>query len=72
MPSDKPWLDGPTPQDHAKARVWQGAMVFVMGATFTAITYFGFGLIWMWPVFAAVGGLFWMLVGLVTLLTGYE
>ncbi len=69
---NKPWLDGPTPQDHARARAWQGAMVLMMGGTTTAVTYFGFGFIWIWPAIAAVAGLFWMLAGLVTLCTGYE
>lgn len=72
MPSNKPWLDGPTTEDRAKAKAWQGAMVLTMGGTFTAITYFGFGFIWLWPAIAAIGGLFWMLLGLITLFTGYE
>jgi fatty acid desaturase len=72
MPSNKSWLDGPTPRDHAQAKVWQGAMVFVMGATTTAVTHFAFGFVWLWLVGVAVLGFFWMLVGLITLLTGYE
>ena len=72
MPTSKPWLEGPSPRDHAKAQAWQGAMVLIMAATFTAVTYFLLGVVWIWVVVAAVCGLFWMLVGLVRLYTGLE
>ena len=72
MPSNRPVNDGPTPTDRPKSRIWQGAMVLIAGGTFTAVTHFTIGVIWIWPVVAAIGGLFWLLVGLVTLLTGYE
>ena len=72
MPSNKPWLDGPSPRDHAMAKVWQGGMVFIIGATITAATFFILGIVWLWSVVAAVSGLFWLLVGTVTLWTGYE
>jgi hypothetical protein len=72
MPSDKPWLDGPTPEDRAREKVWQGSMLCGIGVVSTATTYFGFGFIWFWTVIAAVCGLFWLLTGLVTLFTGYE
>lgn len=72
MPSSKPWLDGPTPEDHARAQIWQGLMVFIIGASLTAVSYFVLGIVWIWTVIAAVCGMFWLLVGLVRLWTGYE
>jgi hypothetical protein len=47
-------------------------MVFVIGASVTAVTHFGFGFVWIITVVAAVAGFFWLLVGLVTFFTGYE
>jgi hypothetical protein len=47
-------------------------MALIAGGTFTAVTYFAFGFIWIWPVVVALGGMFWMLAGLVTMFTGYE
>jgi hypothetical protein len=72
MPSDKPWLDGPSPREQALARIWQGGCVLLIGGTATAGTYFVLGIVWIWTVVAAVCGLFWLLAGIVTLLTGYE
>ncbi len=72
MPSNKPWLEGPSPQERAKWRAWQGGSVFVISAATTVGTHFGLGVVSIWTVIAAICGLFWMLVGLVTLLTGYE
>ena len=72
MPSNNPSLGGPSDRDHAKQRAWQGAMALIAGGAFTAVTFFGFGFIWFWPVIVAAGGLFWMLAGLITLFTGYE
>ncbi len=72
MPSNKPWLEGPSTRDRAMSKIWQGAMVFVIGASVTAVTHFGFGFVWIITVVAAVAGFFWLLVGLVTFFTGYE
>ena len=47
-------------------------MVFAMGACISAATWFGYGFVWWGTILMAVGGLFWMLAGLVTMFSGYE
>jgi hypothetical protein len=72
MPSNKPILDGYTPQERAKSKVWQGAMTFALGASVSAVTWFCYGFVWWGTIALAVGGFFWSLTGLVTKFTGYE
>lgn len=67
-----PWLDGPTPEDRAKDRMWQGGICFLIGALSTGGSYMALGMIWMGTVILTIAGLFWFLVGLVTHFTGYE
>lgn len=72
MPSKKPWLDGPTTADRAKEKIWQGGVALAIGVIGTVVPYFALGVIWIITIAIAVGGLFWLLVGLITYLTGYE
>lgn len=72
MPSQKPWLDGPTPKERATNRMLQGGPLFLIGLLVTATTHFMFGFIWIWMVVIGVLGLFWFLSGLLTYLTGLE
>ncbi len=72
MPSNKPWLDGPTPKERAAQKMWQGGPVFLIGALTTAATHFFLGVIWIWMVVIGVAGLFWFLTGLITYSTGLE
>jgi hypothetical protein len=72
MVSNKPInLDGTT-RDRAKAKAWQGLWTFVIGAGLTGLTWFSIGRVYYWSLAIAVGGLFWMLTGLVTVFTDYE
>ena len=72
MVSNKPInLDGTT-RDRAKAKAWQGLWTFIIGAGLSALTSFAMGLVSFWTLAIAVGGLFWMLTGLVTVFTDYE
>lgn len=72
MPSKKPWLDGPTAKDRAKERIWQGGIALAIGVIGTIIPILALGMFWYITIIIGVGGLFWLLVGLVTYFTGYE
>ena len=72
MPGRKAWLDGPTPRDHAKAKMWQGGPVFFIGLIGTLGTHYAFGVIWIWTVILAIAGFFWFVSGLISLLTGVD
>lgn len=72
MPSKKPWLDGPSQSDQAKEKIFQGGIVLAIGVIGTLVPLLVFGMIWTITVLVAVGGLFWLLVGLITYWTGYE
>lgn len=64
-------LDG-SPRERAKAKVWQGAMALVAGGGASAVTWFFLGFVWWGTVVFGLAGLFWMITGLVTVLTDYE
>ena len=72
MPSNKPWLEGPSSEDHVRAQAWQGAMVLIIGLLVIAVTGLGFGFVWIWTLALPVLGFFWLLVGLIRLYTGLE
>ncbi|MFO0942610.1 MAG: hypothetical protein U0930_17885 [Pirellulales bacterium] len=72
MPSNKPWLDGPSARDRAVAKMWQGGPALLIGLLATAGTYFLFGMVWFWTIIIAIAGFFWLLTGLITYFTGYE
>lgn len=72
MPSNKPWLDGPTAKDRAKEKMWQGGPAFLIGVIATGGTHFFFGMIWFWTVIIAIAGFFWFITGLITYYTGVE
>jgi hypothetical protein len=46
MPSNKPWLDGPTTKDRAKAKMLQGGPLLAIGLVATLGTYFFLGVVW--------------------------
>jgi hypothetical protein len=64
-------LEGST-RDRAKAKAWQGALTLVIGGVTSALTWFGLGFVWWGTIALALGGMFWMLTGLVTMFTDYE
>ena len=64
-------LEGST-RDRAKAKFWQGAMALVDGGGVSALTWFFLGFVWWGTIVFGLGGLFWMITGLVTVLTDYE
>ncbi len=70
--ADNWWLDEKTPRDRAIQRMWQGGTFLVIGLIVTATTRFACGFVVIWTIAIAVIGLFWLLVGLITFLTGYE
>ena len=72
MPSNKPWLDGPSAKDRATAKIWQGGPLFLIGLISTAGTYYLLGIVWIWTVIIGIAGLFWFLTGLITYYTGVE
>lgn len=72
MPSNKPWLDPPSARSRAKDKIWQGGICLLIGVVAIAATYLAFGMVWILSVIIALAGLFWLLTGLVTLLTGHE
>ncbi len=72
MPSNKPWLDGPTAKDRAKDKMWQGGPAMAIGILCTAFTYFFLDMIWFGTVIIAVLGFFWFLTGAITYYTGIE
>ncbi len=72
MPSNKPWLDGPTAKDRAKEKMWQGGPVFLIGVIATGGTHFLLGMIWFWTIMIAIAGFFWFITGLITYYTGVE
>lgn len=72
MPNNKPWLDGPTTKDRAKARMLQGGPPLLIGLLGTLGIYFFLGVVWIWTVILAVAGFFWFVTGLITYLTDVE
>ena len=72
MASNKPWLDPPSTEERARSRMWQGGMLLIVGLAATAATHLLLGIVWFGTVIAAVGGLFWLLAGFATYLTGQE
>lgn len=72
MPPNKSWLDGPSPKDRAKDKIWQGGVALAIGVLITLGTVFALGLVWGWSVILAVAGFFWLVTGLITYYSGYE
>ncbi len=72
MPDHKPWLRGPTPRDHAIAKMMQGGPTLLIGVMGTLGTHYFFGFVWIWTVLLAIGGCFWFLTGLITYLIDCE
>jgi hypothetical protein len=72
MPSNRPLLEESSPRDRALAKMWQGGLVLFIGVTLTAVSIFMLGVVWIWTVIVAVCGLFWLLAGLLSFLSGYE
>ena len=72
MPSNKPWLDGPTSKDRAIEKMWQGGPAFLIGILATGGTYLMFGMVWFITVIIAIAGFFWFITGLITYYTGVE
>jgi hypothetical protein len=70
--ANKDYLKGPTPRDHAKEAIFQGACIFGIGALSTLGTWFFLGVVWMiTPIIAAVGA-FRFIYGLISYYTGWE
>ena len=72
LTSNKPWLDGPSPKEHAIAKMWQGGPTFLIGLIGTLGTYYALGIVWIWTVILAIAGFFWFVTGLITYLTGVD
>ena len=72
MPSNKPWLDGPSPKDRAREKMWQGGPLCLTALIITAGTHYFLGVFWLWTVLVAIAGFFWFVTGVVTYLTGVE
>ncbi|ELP35209.1 hypothetical protein [Rhodopirellula baltica] len=72
MTSNKPWLDGPSAKDRARAKIWQGGPFFLIGLISTTLTHFLFGYVWFGTVAIGIAGLFWFLTGVITYYTGVE
>lgn len=72
MSSNKPWLDGPSPQSRAIAKMWQGGPFFLIGLISTALTHYVLGFVIIWTLLIGFAGLFWFLTGLITYWTGVE
>jgi hypothetical protein len=72
MAPDQSWLRGPSPKDHAKEAMFQGACIFGIGAIATLGTWFFFGVVWfITPIVAAIGA-FRFLIGLIRYYSGWE
>jgi hypothetical protein len=73
MPGGKPlFTEDNSPTGIGKRKAWQGAMLFALGGSISAATWFGYGFVWWGTIATAVVGFFWMLTGLITMFTGYE
>ncbi len=71
MPSNKPWLDGPSAKERAVAKMWQGGPFFLIGLIGTIGTLL-MGFISLWIVVLGLAGLFWFVTGAITYFTGVE
>jgi hypothetical protein len=72
MPSNRPLLEESSPRERALAKMWQGGLVLFIGGMLTAVSIFMLGVVWFWTVIVAVVGLFWLLAGLFSFMSGYE
>jgi hypothetical protein len=71
MPGNSPILQD-SPEDRARAKAWQGGLTFAFGTVISVGTWFCYGFVWWGTIAIAIGGLFWMLAGLITMFSGYE
>ena len=72
MALEKDYLRGPTSSDRAKTAMFQGACIFGIGALSTLGTWLILGVVWLICPIIAVVGVFRLLYGLLSYLTGWE
>ena len=71
MALEKDYLRGPSPSDHAKDAILQGACIFGIGALSTLGSWYFLEVIWFITPIVAIGGAIRLLYGLISYFTGY-
>ena len=69
---EKDYLRGPTPRDHAKNAIFQGACIFGIGVLATLATSYFLGVVWFITPIIAIVGAFRFLYGLLSYFLGWR